>query len=395
MHIMYSRQTPGSKKVKFLDVAPETKQTEIPRPTSVLKPTHINENNSGVKLIRPAMDLYNFSTSSSDLSTGNTGSGFIDNATFTYLFITFRIVLNPAMSVLALLATIINVVTFSRMTLSQGVNQNLLILSTSDLVLAVFGVVGNSCYVLRWLGINTTPVRFTLYILMWVVAYPVNASAAVTTIIAAVRCLSVIMPITFRTVVTPQRQVVAIALGCSISWSVPLYTHLLINVYTKKGNNSLGIPSSSEINKQMVVFDYFRNTFFYTCFTIIILSGVFLSIALRKSSSFQASATASTTDGQTKASSRREVQVVKTVILLLVIFVTCNLPFLFLSLLRLMVPGFSPSGKFRNEKLFVDSTVATGIHLNVGLNTFVYLKYNSKFNKILTESLSRVSLKTN
>ncbi|GFR82017.1 chemosensory receptor B [Elysia marginata] len=337
------------------------------------------------------MNVNNLSVSVQDLDSRPLPVGFIDNLTFGYLTLAVQAVLNPALGVLAFIAALINVATFSRMNMSQGVNQNLLILSTSDFVLAVFGVMWNSCYVMMWLGIRSLPVRYTLRVLLSINAYPINGSMVVTAIIAVVRCLSVVMPLSFRTVVTARRQLVAIVLGCGISWCVPMYTQSRIYKPPESYSNPSNFSAVDDLNRHLIVLDYFRNSFFYTCLIVMSTSGMFLSMSLRKSSKFQAKAS-STTDAQSKVSRRREVQVVQTIILLLVIFVTCNLPFILLSVTRLTVPGFSSTGKYRNELGFVVMLISSGIHLNVGLNTFVYVRYNSHFRNTLSASVSRTPL---
>ncbi|KAK3771392.1 hypothetical protein RRG08_050443 [Elysia crispata] len=247
------------------------------------------------------------STSSTQNQTDLTG-------TLYRLIIAMRIVLNPAISNSALLAAIINVVTFARINLSHGVNLNLLILSTTDFFISVIAVLLNFSFVALWLGVRSLAIRQILFINLRIFNYPATASTVVTSVIAVVRCLSVMKPLSFH-LVTACRQVAAIALGCLIGFSVPIYNQILVHVVLR-----------SESNRDTHAFDAYRNAFFFTCLTVNILSIVFLMAALKKSSRFQSTASSSTTDKDSRSSFRREAQVMMTVILLLTIFVVCNTP---------------------------------------------------------------------
>ena len=207
-----------------------------------------------------------------------------------------------------------------------------------------------------------------LWIVQWLISYPNTSSIAVTTIIAIVRCLCVARPLSFRRILTDRRQL-AIMFFCScISFSVLLYGQLNFSIL----QNSFVVQ-----NDAWAILDDFRNTVFYVSLIINTVSMVFLIVALKKSTRFQSKATPSKAN-PSNSSIKREAQVVKTVLLLLVIFVLCNLPMLMLSLFRLMWYNFH-SNDYYHVRGFINMLSGVSLPLNIGLNTFVYLAYNSRY----------------
>ena len=272
----------------------------------------------------------------------------------------------PVLAVLSLCAAIANVVTFARMGLNQGINQSLLILSASDLILAALLVVGSCSGALLLLDRDGHLVFKMLWIVQWLISYPNTSSIAVTTIIAIVRCLYVARPLSFRRILTDRRQL-AIMVFCScISFSVLLYGQLNFSIL----QNSFVVQ-----NDAWAILDGFRNTVFYVSLIINTVSMVFLIVALKKSTRFQSKATPSKAN-PSNSSIKREAQVI--IFLLLVIFVLCNLPMLMVLLFRLTWYNFH-SIDFYHMRGFINMLSGVSLPLNIGLNTFVYLAYNSRY----------------
>ena len=253
--------------------------------------------------------------------------GIIDSVTYGYLTIVLRVVTVPTLSVIAFCAGIINIMTFAKMNLNQGVNKNLLILSVSDFLLSVVSVSCNCWYIVVWLDVNSAAsisAVEALYFSLRLLTFPLNVSLVVTTVIAVVRSLSVVMPFSFRDVATNRRQVIAMGVGSAMSLGIPSY--MIVNFYTVVFGASwserlkfMSLNCVTPINCTM--FNVSRYMFFFTCLFIIIISMIFLTIALKKSSKFQTVAATSAAEKQSKAPSTREAQVVKTVVLVLAVYV--------------------------------------------------------------------------
>ena len=314
-------------------------------------------------------------------------AGFIDMATFEYLNVIMRVVLTPAAGAFALFTGIVNIATFAKMELRQGVNLSLLILSASDFVLALIanGVVVT--YIMLWLRyriVYGVRVDLVLRSFRWFLTGPMNVSLITTTVIAVIRCLFVLFPLSSRTMLTVRHQIGAIAVCSALSISVPVYyTRLYISLFLgASGENETS--SSSKLNpdnRVLAVFDIFRNVLFFTCLCIILFSMVFLRLAVKRSPLYRARAPALTTSAgrQVRPISVREARMVKTVVLILLVFVTCNMPLMLLSVLRLWSQEFARTRQFKVEKDVLEMFVGLGIILNAGLNTPVYLCCNTQF----------------
>ena len=325
-----------------------------------------------------------------ELSTEGSSST-IDRGDLVILIL--NVVLTPALGLFAFSAGLINIASFARMDLSQGVNQNLLILSIVDYLVAVIGLSVYICTVLLGLGVNViggVSILDVLNLLLAIVNYPLNVSFVVTTVIAIVRCLCVAMPLSFKNVVTIRRQFITIVSFSFLAIFVPLFTHIYYNVTSKKliiGRNSSEINVSVLNGLRMVAraFDLSRTFLYSTCFIVISISIVILIGALQKSSKFQTSASsASAAKGRrSKSVSSRDAQAMKVVILVLLIFFFCNLPLVMLSIYRLLFSDFLVSPRVDDHTRTLDLLVRQGTFLNVGLNTPVYFFCNSRFRTIV------------
>ncbi|GFS19146.1 chemosensory receptor A [Elysia marginata] len=317
----------------------------------------------------------NNSTAYQDLDSSQ-ASGTIQIALY-YLVIVLKVAINPTCALIALFAAFVNIMTFLKMDLTQGVNLSLFILSASYLFLAILLALGNVLKATLWLGLkNLAIVRLLLMgnrfgNFLNITAY------VVTTTIAIFRCLSVAMPFKFSNLVTTRRQLVAIVMGCCVGFSVPIRTQIL---YYTAGTFS---PVST-VN--LYIMDTFRKVFFFSCLAIIIVSTLYLTVALRRSSRFQVTAN-TTTDSQSRTCKKKEVKVIKTVILVLTIFAACNVPLMLLSALRLASIDFTNSEQYQNANLLVKMIIELGASLNITLNTFVYLRYNTSFRAVVKKSL--------
>ena len=297
----------------------------------------------------------------------------------------------------ALFAGLLNIVTFVRMDLSQGVNLNLLLLSVSDLWVVATSISGYICSFLQTSGhyfIAGIPLLRVWIIFNAMLNYPMNISFVVTTVIAVVRCLCVTMPLSFRDIVTSCRQAIIIVVGSCISISAPLYVHLYFHLYKAKlDNNSSEIVVVNLRVRNALIFDMFRTTFYFTCFAINFFSMIFLSIALKRSSRFQASTVKTKqNEGEGKAFSVREAQVMKTIILLLAVFFFCNLPSIVYSTCRQIIPEFTTSRQYYNWKQVVDFSIRIGILLNAALNTPVYFVCNNRYHTLIKSTFCKNSV---
>ena len=79
-----------------------------------------------------------------------------------------------------------------------------------------------------------------VYALLFSMNYPLYMSLVVKTVNAIVRCLSGVMPLSFRNVVTPRRQLIIIATTSLISMAIPLHTQINSSISAHNLNSSRG-----------------------------------------------------------------------------------------------------------------------------------------------------------
>ena len=311
--------------------------------------------------------------------------GFIDTATFRYLQAMLSVVLNPALSVCAVCTSCVNIATFTRMDLGRGVNLNLLVLSVSDLVLSSITICVNVAYILLWLGyyvIEGVSVLKVLLSFRWFLVYPMHVSLITTTVIAVVRCFYVVMPLSAPAFFTIRRQFVLVVISSGLSLIIPVYyTRLYISVYlSPEGRNISQSSSAAPTNNSLTMFDIFRSLLFFSCLCIILISIAFLTIAVKRSSRFRAKGIQSSAQtANRKLALVREAHVMKTVLQILAVFVTCNIPLMVMSALRQWLTQLTRTGQYRYEKEFIEMIAGTGLILNAGVNTFVYISCNQQF----------------
>ena len=83
----------------------------------------------------------------------------------------------------------------------------------------------------------------------------------------------------------------------------------------------------------------------------------------------------------------KDLQVIKSVVLVCTIFILSQLPFLLISTFRLIDPQFTTDAKLNNLFTMISRTSLTLSYLNASLNIFVYHNYNSKYRSVFLSLL--------
>ncbi|XP_059175071.1 uncharacterized protein LOC131955112 [Physella acuta] len=77
----------------------------------------------------------------------------------------------------------------------------------------------------------------------------------------------------------------------------------------------------------------------------------------------------------------KELQVIQQVVLICVVYITCNTPTIFINFTGLFVPEFSVDKKFRNLFQLVTGVKYLFQTINASINIFVYHRYNSRYKR--------------
>ncbi|GFR97472.1 hypothetical protein ElyMa_000993800 [Elysia marginata] len=201
-------------------------------------------------------------------------------------------------------------------------------------------------------------------------------------VIALVRCLCVVKPLSFKNLATPRRQVAVIVLLSGGALVIPVLMQsqfFSLNGYEKFVNRS----ALTFNKKHTAKIDIFINLFLYGFVSVITVSMCFLIFTVTKSSKFQSLATGK--GGKSAKAANKEAQLIKTVIIILAIFLCCNIPVSGEAIMRQAIPGFSLYGPYKYEANVWRMVVDIGLNLNVSLNVVAYYTTNSAYRK-LTEA---------
>ena len=207
------------------------------------------------------------------------------DSVLTYLVLIFKLILNPVLGVVGVCANAINVVVFFKMGLSSGVTQNFFILSISDALLAVSGVVNSSAYASELIlracrGHRGSAVKAQLVYRLSFYAPPFFQSISTTTtvVIAVVRCCCVTMPLQIKAVITASRQLAAILLFSLLSWSGLLYAFSPLRV-TYREDAQTNRTSANVEGSRRLVFVVVTNAIFFVSFLTLVGCVVILSVS--------------------------------------------------------------------------------------------------------------------
>ncbi|GFR62922.1 chemosensory receptor A [Elysia marginata] len=313
----------------------------------------------------------------------------ISDEALVYLGLAFKVIINPILAFLGIVANLINITVFFKMGLSDGVTQNFFILSITDGLMCVFSEINSITYILQTQVYSGTSVyvEFVHLACFLAATFPQTISLITTVVIAVVRCCCVAMPLQVKYLLTARRQLAAILVFSTSALSMLLYAFTPIKVafvHNDRVNSSL--PMFLEI--RWTAYTLFTNIFFYIGFVVAIICVIILTISLNRSSKFRETSTSAKTtepstdtSGQAKEGSK-ETRIVKTVVFLCIIFILCYMPTLVFALFGQVEPEFKSTGFYRNANIFLLMFLEMSMMVNANVNIFVYLLFNSRYRDV-------------
>ena len=326
--------------------------------------------------------------------------------------VTVRVFLNSGLALCSLITNIVNALVFRRMGIDHA-TESFFILSLADCLVGLFGTIAGICNGVRYLGPpHLAGSMYSLYVLLLAAAtVPSLTSLVSTTVIALVRCCSVALPFRVRTVFTARRQRIVILFCTALSIAFLSYnmvgTRLIVRMHPKTNVSQLVILFHPKYIEKGRYSDVLRALMFYSCFFTVCVCLIVLIIALKRSSNFREGSWSSQKDrgrqsegGPNLASEkpsgfsackpgRKEVQVVKVVVLVSALFVICQLPAVVVSVLRQVVPGLNNLGSLQKSFDFGMIFLEFFQLVNASMNTFIYLQFNTRYCTALRQLLGR------
>ena len=317
---------------------------------------------------------------------------------FSYLIYVFKLIVNPSLGLVSIFFNIINMIVFYKMGLSDGVAQNFFILALSDCLAAVTSLVNSTAHLARTIirsFIGYGGVEQVVHIVFqgsyYSLPFPQNYSLITTVVIAVVRCCCVAMPLKVKHLITVRRQLAAILFLSGIATSILVYVLAPIKLFQVL-NLATNSTEAYFSGARWQTYTIFNNISCYGSFTICITCVIILSTSLNKASRFRDSSTTSTSVSMSysnisapdpKAKERlRNLRVVRTVVLVCIIFIVCNVPTIVLYLLMAHMEGFGPGGKYYLAQVFNIMIAEMFLLISGCLNTFIYVLYNTRYRDI-------------
>ena len=330
----------------------------------------------------------------------------LDPVVLGHLIFVFNSVLTTAFSFAGVITNSINMAVFYKMGLSDGVTQNLFILSVSDGLYALATAIGQSAYILYQLLIrdnrrygDTAADVYVIVIFTNFIKYILlGVSTFITLVISIVRCCCVAMPLKVKYVLTAKRQLAAISIPSGIGIFIVVFGVAEIQLY-KVHNPIINATITLYTGVQWPLIRGFNNITAFGSFVIIIACVIVLAASLSRASKFRESSTSAASsskkDNQSSGFShslsdvkskdrQRDARIVRTVLLISIVFIVCNTPLVVLTYFAIFIRVMSPLSKYSGENIFMMSVADAFSALNVVLNIFIYFYSNTRYRNTFT-----------
>ncbi|KAK0044226.1 tachykinin-like peptides receptor 86C [Biomphalaria pfeifferi] len=299
--------------------------------------------------------------------------------------------------VLGIWANILNVIVFLKQGLDNSINISFFCKSVSDLFKILF---------IEWANVsfNTYVDRLPMSIVFsevyfvagsWPSGLVCRLSLYIAVYITAERCLCILYPLKVKTLITPTRTKVSIAVIGIFNFAplVPEYTSVYLSwTYHEERNATvLGLAlRSSSTQTQGVSFLFHVAMVMFGLACVIVFTSI-LVVQLRRQSRWRMMNSGGNLDKTSPLSKRdrRSVAMVIVVAVALVIFYT---PLASMSIITTFVAEFYISGKYTKPFLVLWNLVYIFGMVNCSLNIIIYYKMNSRFKSTLVR-LFRCSVK--
>ena len=296
-------------------------------------------------------------------------------------------------------ANIANIIVFLKAGVKDNVTILLISLSLSDLVILAFISPTVAGYIIdgivkpsKWPFIKPLLIFFLPY---WPAFTAYDLSALIAVSLGVIHCACVAMPLKFKLVFTKSRTIkwVLFLVVLAISLRLPVLTIFRITWRTDPRTNVSALYLASVNRESMSRINDILNRGFLIWFNYVtmITCVIVLSYKLYQSSKIRQSCAVKghqplpqTSDkANAQGMSPKDLQVVKSVVLVCSIFIMSQLPAVLLSATRLIIPEFD-----RGRSLVALFGIFSHINntcacINASINIFVYYNYNSKFRSVL------------
>ena len=334
---------------------------------------------------------------------------FVSNFPYGYEHLIVQQILYPIWLVIfpfGIISNITNVFVFTKSGVQDNVTILFLWLSVSDLCFLVL--------MTPWL-VTTFIIIFvpnwdwtfdrniTALLFYWPAFTLYDFSAYVSVFLGVTRCACVAMPLHFKSVFTKSRTIISVVVlfVCTILLRLPVLMISSIGMKLNPVTNRTYAYLKRRVSPTNVLINdtLNRTSLPWVAFIIMVACVIILSVKLREASKVRQSSTFTYSSASDEPMDRpdiqkhqgssnykmsaKEIQVVQSVVLVCLIFILSQLPFLLYSTARLIHPEFDRGKKLQFLFGIITKPSLTCSFLSASINIFIYYNYNSKYRSTL------------
>ncbi|KAK6976796.1 neuropeptides capa receptor [Biomphalaria glabrata] len=342
--------------------------------------------------------MWNMSESPVYNESGDTISGYklssrddqyVSDSVRKIVFLVNHVVIDMCICIFGIVGNCTNIRVFVKQGLQKSVNLSLCAMSFSDLVGLVFQVWHNFC-LNPYLELVDWPVDF-MQIQVLTGGCPnvamTRITGWITMYITMERCLSVLMPLKIRRIVTFKRTAVILVFCYLINLSVfvPLYAADYMDWINSPSVNrtKLGVArygNSATIGLVMNVGHFYLSVL---SFLFVVIFTAVLVVALKKKTKWRLGATSDRE--QHEALTSRDNKVVGMVIMVAIVLILCYSPGVLCSIVEICIPEFTLNSKLENLYHVVWSVCFVCNSVNASTSVVVYYTMSTKYRSTLQE----------
>ncbi|GFS07502.1 chemosensory receptor A [Elysia marginata] len=310
----------------------------------------------------------------------------------------------PVIFLFGMVTNVINMIVFLKSGARDNVTILLTSLSVSDLAY-LFLVSPTMCGFLIEALVRPNPWPFDYRLLVFLLVWPANTAYDVSCFIVVslgvIRCACVAMPLKFKSVFTKSRTIkwLVFIVVLAVLLRLPVLTISRIG-WRKDPATNVTKPYLFPVNREAMlrindILHRFIVTYlaYFTMVTCVIVLSFKLYQASKIRQKVVTSKGAHPSDPTasekhvTQGLSSRDLQVVKSVVLVCSIFIMAQLPYVGSSIIRLINPQIG-EGRSLTEITYITSQIGiTCYYINASVNIFIHYNFNSKYRAVFRSPL--------
>ncbi|GFS04024.1 chemosensory receptor A [Elysia marginata] len=304
---------------------------------------------------------------------------------------------------LGIASNIVNIVTFLKAGANDNVTILLIALSCSDLTFLLLVSPTMSRFVIGAL-VKPRQWPFDYNILAFLLIWPANTAYDISCFLAVslgvMRCACVAMPLKFKLVFTKSRTIKwsLLLVVLAVFLRLPVLTIFRLAWRTDPATNVSTIYLASSPNKVLMMrFNDIlnRGIVVYIAYIIMITCVVVISFKLYQASNLRKNCVAQSAKLSDQASdknvvrglSTRDVQVVKSVVLVCSVFILAQLPYVLSSLIQVINPEFDEGKSLSLLRYLFNQVSITCYYINASVNIFIHYNFNTKYRSVFRSQL--------